>query len=389
MHTIFTRLALVAFLQLSAAILAAQPVTTVASINYEETIYIYDFDDDSVPDQETKITFGTTMNLDFTAFGDREIEYGPDGNESAPASTIPLSELVTVSIFEIDETFRASLDTPLPDDVVGLRIDYGEGDIEDDILLIEPDILTTYAYGMPSDDGDEQYEVEILDSYEPFLPLNLEYGETYEIDTTYLRRSSDYEGKFDSVILHATYTYSGYGVLKTWRGEENVGALLLLQRKQYFRVNENGSYGEPDQYNEDGLFLMNGTTIVPRVTLYGSYDADSETFTVEDNEFFLFLPGNDISATGNLGIPNAIVSIAPNPTAGPFHVNVTIDRGTSLELELHNAAGQLVTRQSGLPVNPGLNRLPVVTDGGLPAGLYLVRLTTTDGRFETRRVVVR
>lgn len=388
MLTNFTRLVPLAWIPLFASTLAAQPVTTVASINEDETIYVYAFDDASTPAEEMEITFGTTMNLDFTAFGDREIEYGPNGEESAPAKEVPLSELETYSTFAIDAAYRATFGLTLPDDVFGLRADYGEGEISEDIILIEPDLLSYYAVRYSTGELNENFESSVYEGYEPFIPLGLEYGETYRVDTTYLT-SSQYEGFFDSVILNLMYTYAGYGKLKTWLGEENVGALLVRSREQYFRVDENGSYDDGDDYYDDYVYVMNGTSIIPRASLIGTYDADAEVFTVEDDEYFLFLPGSEASAVRGVGLPNARVSVAPNPTAGPFYVTLTVDRPTSLELDLFDAAGRLVLHQSGLSVSPGQNRLPVVTEAGLPAGIYLVRLTQSDGRFESRRVVVR
>ena len=378
----FTCVALSALTVVCNAHLLAQPVTTAASINYTETVYNYDI---NLP-ETTEYVIGTNVNFDFRSLGDIEVEYGPGPEElSAPAKDIPLSELDSFSMFAVDAAYRADFGLELPENVVGLRIGYSsDNDFEEDVLTVQPSGLYYFAYRYTDNDG--EIESSIADDEQPFLPLNLAYGESFDTTMTYLSESQ-FENFSDSNIVQTTFQYIGYGTMQTWKGQaESIGAMLMTENELYFRADGAGNYGEPDEYRDTVLYLMTDKNVIPRAVLEGDYDTQSKVFTAD--YVGLLLPGSeDPSAIPSVGIPGATIAVFPNPGNGKFSVDFTFDRSTTLAVSLYSATGQLIRAASGIAVTAATNRIPVSTQT-LPAGVYFLKLTLADGRSETRRVMV-
>ena len=86
---------------------------------------------------------------------------------------------------------------------------------------------------------------------------------------------------------------------------------------------------------------------------------------------------------------NAAITVSPNPAFGGAALNISgRDLGVSgeLNLELINAAGQVVVSRQGLNVNAA-GFTETVNTATLPQGVYFLRLRLND-RLVTRRVVV-
>ena len=76
-------------------------------------------------------------------------------------------------------------------------------------------------------------------------------------------------------------------------------------------------------------------------------------------------------------VPELPMGIYPNPTTGMVSVS-----GVNLrQAEVYNALGQLVATATGD------ESLITVDLNGLPAGLYFVNITDSDGRMCVRKVV--
>ena len=73
-------------------------------------------------------------------------------------------------------------------------------------------------------------------------------------------------------------------------------------------------------------------------------------------------------------------SVYPNPTNGPFALEVYTDRNTTLELTITDAVGKVFTSQN-IELAVGRNRR-VIDLGELSAGIFFARLVREDGQWE-------
>ncbi len=368
--------------------LIAQPVTTAASIRFGEVYHDYPF---TLEDTLTW-TLGRSMDFDFTDFGDRELQcFDPPCPWSGPANQVSTDLLESYTYFEVSQSLRDAFDGELPTNIVGLRILDPDYEGEEDNVIVEVRPAGMYIIGRQTierEDGKLVSTAELDDEPYLFLPLGLKYGEQSDTSEFYLSESSDYTGKFDSIIFTEIIEYAGAGTLGTWAGgTEAVGVWISTYERRTFRANATGNYGEPEVETElDYVYLMSANSAFPRALLDGEYDAVTQTLRIGGIELFLQTSENP-SALTSAGIPGATIGVFPNPSSGAFGVDLTLDRSTGLDVELYSAAGQRVSRSAGLTAGPGTTRIPV-SDGPLAAGFYLVKLTLADGSHETRRVVV-
>ncbi len=369
--------------------LIAQPVTTASAIRYGEVISIYNFELDDTMTWK----LGPSMSFDFTEFGDKEINYyDEDWPVSGPAKDLDPSLLESYTFFKADQTFRDAFDGALPENVI--RLSYkdpsDERFVEENLALVAKP-LGLYQLGYQEielEDGKPVSEIELFDEEELVIPFGLKYGEKVDSISSEVEPSVDYPGVLDSFIYRTTYEYLGIGTFKTWTGPEvSVGVILINKEYHAFRGNESGNYGEEftDIYLSN-VYLMGVNSALPLAFMDGDYDSKKGTIGID--YLALTIQTSDApSAVTTAGIPGAAIEVFPNPTHGAFRVDLTLDRATTLDLELYSAAGQRLSRRGGLAVVPGINRLPV-SERELAAGLYLVKLTLADGSSETRRVVV-
>ncbi|WP_420460900.1 T9SS type A sorting domain-containing protein [Neolewinella sp.] len=366
--------------------LHAQPVITQASIAYGEVVSEYSFTKRS----ELTLPLGSDGVYDFTACGDEYFPYQL-GEEyfNDPVRDVPPTVLPALRMFEIDEAFRASFGDPLPDRVIRLNrllpTDQGVFE-ENDILKVKPSGLYYVAYQtILSNGGEANGGTYLAESENIYVPFGLHYGEQF--DTVGYRFQPNRFDRLDSVSTHTVIDYFGYGTFLTWMGEaEEVAALLYTENETLFRLDGQGGYYDDDYSITNYLYLLSARNAIPRAVLRGTYDPDGATFYPETTT--LYLPtGDEPSATALTDIPGATIGVFPNPIGGSFHVDLTLDRSSSLDVDVYTATGQMISRRTKLAVIPGLNRIPILEDG-LPAGFYIVRLTLADGSSGTQRVVV-
>ena len=103
--------------------------------------------------------------------------------------------------------------------------------------------------------------------------------------------------------------------------------------------------------------------------LYGEGNINQFEITLELTKMPVYLETNEV--------PELPMGIYPNPTTGMVSVS-----GVNLrQAEVYNALGQLVATATG-------NGSQITVDlNGLPAGLYFVNITDSDGRMCVRKVV--
>lgn len=83
----------------------------------------------------------------------------------------------------------------------------------------------------------------------------------------------------------------------------------------------------------------------------------------------------------------AALQLFPNPTTNSLTISYVLDRPAAVSVALHALTGQLVRPLAALPAAPaGPHRLALGSLVGLPAGVYLVRLSYA-GSVSTRRFV--
>lgn len=102
---------------------------------------------------------------------------------------------------------------------------------------------------------------------------------------------------------------------------------------------------------------------------------------------------DDVELVPNAALATTAASAAatpqlyPNPTAGSLTISYVLDQPAAVAVALYALTGQLVRPLATLPSAPaGPHRLTLGTLDGLPAGVYLVRLSH-EGYTSTQRLV--
>ena len=133
------------------------------------------------------------------------------------------------------------------------------------------------------------------------------------------------------------------------------------------------SYDSYYYYTTDMIYPALKTSVDTTIIASGT---PSVTFTAE----WLLGPGNSI---GEVSPDQVTFNPYPNPTNG--RVDLGLGQGQLRSVEVFTATGQLVATE----VKPITGTFSSVLDlSGLPGGVYHLKVTSTEGRTGSRRVVV-
>jgi len=160
--------------------------------------------------------------------------------------------------------------------------------------------------------------------------------------------------------------------------------------EQAFRDNVCGYYGEelvfdgpyPDTIFVDADYTIPSTWDVNELHLatFVQCDYHSDSLEVENCNWSKFLDiETGIGDAGWNNSDNLLLSVGPNPSNGSFSVAASIPENTGATVEVFNVAGRLVS--SG-----HVSEMQNITVD--ESGIYLVRLSTTDGVSVTESVAV-
>ncbi len=160
--------------------------------------------------------------------------------------------------------------------------------------------------------------------------------------------------------------------------------------EQAFRKNVFGYYGEelvfegpyPDtiyteaEYNIDSSWDVNELHLATFVQCAYQY-AQHEVENCNWSNFLDIQMGIDEAEWGN---PSSIyLEVGPNPSSGAFSVNAVLPTGATGRIEVFNIAGRIIASGSVSEMqNVNVNE----------AGIYVIRLSTTDGMSITETVAV-
>ncbi len=102
---------------------------------------------------------------------------------------------------------------------------------------------------------------------------------------------------------------------------------------------------------------------------------------------------DDINITGTSGInaPEAGVQhfdVFPNPVQDNTMVSFALDKSQKVSLQLFDMTGRVVMEMYNGILGEGEHQFPIQTAEKLNSGLYFVRLTTSEGRSVTQKLVV-
>lgn len=96
--------------------------------------------------------------------------------------------------------------------------------------------------------------------------------------------------------------------------------------------------------------------------------------------------GGYVTATGDISLSDLGLLIAPNPSHGEFSVRYQLEEAASVQLQLFNANGQLVSQLLQQRQSPGTYQQAFQVD--VPAGVYYLALTS--GRqLEVQKLIIR
>lgn len=125
---------------------------------------------------------------------------------------------------------------------------------------------------------------------------------------------------------------------------------------------------------------VSGNTFTPNVG-NGSYTV---TYTFTDGNGCTNMATDNIVVDACTGIENRDAAgnsfeVFPNPNNGLFSINLR--SVSAAQILIYDALGQLVTTQQ---IQPGMQQIAL----HVPAGIYLVKVITTDGEFSDQRIMV-
>ena len=157
--------------------------------------------------------------------------------------------------------------------------------------------------------------------------------------------------------------------------------------QQVVEFSETGSYAEnvvpPGQ---SGFVNVQGQPSANYADQWAFYESSAGTGEIEMGPF-PFLGAVPVVEEGAPGAAGAALGLpAPNPTAGPLALTVTLEAPATVRLGVFDALGREVARLGGGAWPAGEHPVRLDT-GALAPGVYAVRLVA-DGRTSTRRFVV-
>jgi hypothetical protein len=139
--------------------------------------------------------------------------------------------------------------------------------------------------------------------------------------------------------------------------------------KRYFN-DENGMCYDPSTINAT---MDGGCLVVGTMHNIDSIDASS-IFALKINDESFFIPETPTT--------QVTISLFPNPATDVLNIVVQDDNASIQKAEIRNLLGDVVLETS----NPQGNSLNV---SSLPAGVYIVRIVTNDGKQKFAKLVKR
>lgn len=133
---------------------------------------------------------------------------------------------------------------------------------------------------------------------------------------------------------------------------------------------ESGSHAEP---MADGGFLITGWT-----TSYGAGAHD----------LWLVRTGPSLGFTEQASEEACRLVVSPNPCIGPLTVTMFLDAASEINISLYDMSGRVVASRSGLQLEMGRHTATMDT-GGLPPGVYFIRLETATSNATERCLLLR
>ena len=110
--------------------------------------------------------------------------------------------------------------------------------------------------------------------------------------------------------------------------------------------------------------------------------------TVTDARFTLVVSGVSVATDADADGALALGAPRPNPTAGRADVPFALARAGAVRLAVYDALGREVAVLADGDAAAGAHRATFDATG-LAAGVYVIRLTTTDGALARRLTVTR